>query len=62
MSYEILRRRAFQFAREIRFSLIQLDDVNEKIKNIKGDALTKPLEDVRNSVEQLKRQLQENVI
>ncbi|KAH8862324.1 Alpha-(1,6)-fucosyltransferase [Schistosoma japonicum] len=59
MSYEILRRRAFQFAREIRFSLVQLDDVNEKIKNIKGDALTKPLEDVRNSVEQLKRQLQD---
>ncbi|KAH8862338.1 Alpha-(1,6)-fucosyltransferase [Schistosoma japonicum] len=59
MSYEILRRRAFQFAREIRFSLVQLDDVNEKIKNIKGDALTKPLEDVRDSVEQLKRQLQD---
>ncbi|KAK4469989.1 hypothetical protein MN116_007485, partial [Schistosoma mekongi] len=59
MSYEILRRRAFRFAREVRFSLVQLDDVNEKIKNIKSYAVTKPLVDVRNSVEQLKRQLQD---
>ncbi|CAH8529299.1 unnamed protein product [Schistosoma rodhaini] len=59
MSYEILRRRALQYAREIKYSLVQLDSVNEKIKTIKNYSLIRPLKEVKVSVEQLKSQLQD---
>ncbi|CAH8489603.1 unnamed protein product [Schistosoma turkestanicum] len=59
VSSEILRRRALQYAREVKYNLVQLDNVNEKINTIKNYSLIKPLEEIKVSVEQLKRQLHE---
>ncbi|KAH9578501.1 Alpha-(1,6)-fucosyltransferase [Schistosoma haematobium] len=58
MSYEILRRRALQYAREVKYSLVQLDNVGVKIKTIENYSLIKPLE-VQVSLERLKSQLQD---
>ncbi|CAH8489504.1 unnamed protein product [Schistosoma turkestanicum] len=59
MSSEILRRRALQYVREVKYSLVQLDNVNEKINTIKNYSLIKPLKEIKVSVEQLKRHLHE---
>lgn len=59
MSYEILRRRALQYAREVKYSLVQLDNVGVKIKTIENYSLIKPLEEVQVSLERLKSQLQD---
>ncbi|CAH8524641.1 unnamed protein product [Schistosoma margrebowiei] len=59
MSYEILRRRALQYAREIKYNLVQLDNVNMKIKTIKNYSLIEPLKEAQVSLERLKSQLQD---